>query len=103
MGSIGLGNIYTGLREDELLGSDTSSSPPRICTDTSSSQNSSRYRKASSDLDGGDHEILNILKEMLEMLEGSKKCESVIPEFKKKSEVKKDSTFGLTTVKNSLC
>ena len=103
MGSIGLGNIYTGLREDELLGSDTSSSPPRICTDTSSSQNSSRYRKASSDLDGGDHEILNILKKMLEMLEGSKKCESVIPEFKKKSEVKKDSTFGLTTVKNSLC
>ena len=100
MGSIGLGNIYTGLREDELLGSDTSSSPLRICTDTFSSQNSSRYRKASSDLDGVDHEILNILKEMLE---GSKKCESVIPEFKKKSEVKKDSTFGLTTVKNSLC
>ena len=100
MRSIGLGNIYTGLREDELLGSDTSSSPPRICTDTFSSQNSSRYRKASSDLDGEDHEILNILKEMLE---GSKECGSVIPEFKKKSEVKKDPTFGLTSVKNSLC
>ena len=72
---IDFGSIYTRLREDELLGSDTSSSPPRICTDTSSSQNSSRYRNVSSDLDGEDHEILNILKEMLE---GSKEFESVI-------------------------
>ena len=44
-------------------------------THTSSSQNSSRYRNVSSDLDGEDHEILNILKEMLE---GSKEFESVI-------------------------
>ena len=72
---IDFGSIYTRLREDELLGSDTSSSPPRIYTDTSSSQNSSRYRNVSSDLDGEDHEILNILKEMLE---GSKEFEKVI-------------------------
>ena len=43
--------MYTRLREDELLGSDTLSSRPRLCTDTSS-QNSSRYRNVSSDLDG---------------------------------------------------
>ena len=48
MSSIDLGSIYTSLREDELLGSDTSSSPARICTDSSSSsQNSSRYRNLS--------------------------------------------------------
>ena len=83
-----------------MLGSDTSSSPPGICTGTSSSQNSSRYRNVSLDLDREDHEILNILKEMLE---GSKESESVIPEFKKTSEMKKDSTSVLTTVENRLC
>ena len=88
---INLESIYARLREDELLGSDTLSSPPRLCTDTSSSQNSSRYRNVSSDLDGEDYEILNILKEMLD---GAKKSESVIPEFKKRSEVMKDSTSG---------
>ena len=100
MGSIDLGSIYTSLREDDLLDSDTSSSPPRICTDTSSSQNSSRYRKVSSDIDGENNEILNVLKEILE---GSKESESVIPEFKKKAEVKRDSTSGLTTTENRLC
>ena len=54
----------------------------------------------SSDLDGEDYEILDILKEMLE---GSKESESVIPESKKNSEVMKDSTSGLTTVENRLC
>ena len=56
----------------------------------------------SSDLDGEDYEILDILKEMLE---GSKESESVIPESKKNSEVTKDSTSGLTTVEveNRLC
>ena len=97
---IDLESIYARLREDELLGSDTLSSPPRLCTDTSSSQNSSRYRNVSSQLDGDDYEILNILKEMLQ---GSKDSESVIPEFKKRSEVMKDSTSGLTTVENTLC
>ena len=82
-----------------MLGSDTSSSALGICTDTSSSQNSSRYRNVSLDLDTEDHEILNILKEMLE---GSKESESVIPEFKKTSEMKKDSTSVLTTVENRL-
>ena len=51
----------------------------------------------SSDIDGENNEILNVLKEMLE---GSKESESVIPEFKKKSEVKRDSTSGLTTTEN---
>ena len=97
---IDLESIYARLKEDELLGSDKLSSPPRLCTDTSSSQNSSRYRKVSSDLDGEDYEILDILKEMLE---GSKESESVIPESKKNSEVTKDSTSGLTTVENRLC
>ena len=41
----------------------------------------------SSDLDGEDYEILNILKEMLD---GAKESENVIPEFKKRSEVMKD-------------
>ena len=54
----------------------------------------------SSDIDGENNEILNVLKEMLE---GSKESESVIPEFKKKSEVKRDSTSGLTTTENRLC
>ena len=94
---IDLESIYARLKEDELLGSDKLSSPPRLCTDTSSSQNSSRYRNMSSDLDGEDCEILDILKEMLE---GSKESESVIPESKKKSEVTKDSASGLTTVEN---
>ena len=60
-----LGSTYTRLRDDELFGSDTSSSSPWIFTDISSSQNSSKYRNVSSDLDGEDHKILNILKEML--------------------------------------
>ena len=78
MVGIDLGRICASLTEDELLGSDTSSCTPRTYTDTSSSQNSSRYRN----LDGEDHEIFkNVLKEMLE---GSKESESVIPEFKKK-------------------
>ena len=34
---INLESIYARLREDELLGSDTLFSPPRLCTDTSSS------------------------------------------------------------------
>ena len=83
-----------------MLGSDTLSSPRRLCTDTSSSQNSSSYRNVSSDLDGEDYEFLNILKEMLE---GSKESESVIPDSKKKSEVTKDFTSALQAVENSLC
>ena len=83
---IDLGSIYTRLRGDELLGSETSSSLPRICTDTSSSQNSSRYGNVSSDLDREYNEILNILKEMLE---GSKESESVILEFKKSQRLRK--------------
>ena len=96
---IDLESIYARLKEDELLGSDKLSSPPRLCTDTSSSQNYSRYRNVSSDLDGEDYEILDILKEMLE---GSKESDSVIPESKKNSEVTKDYTSGLTTVENRL-
>ena len=65
-GSIDLGSIYTSLSEDELLDSVTLFFPARICTENSSSQNSSRYRNVSSDLDGEDHEILNVLKEMLD-------------------------------------
>ena len=77
MGSIDLSSIYTILREDELLGSDKSSCPPRICADTSSSsQNSSEYRNLSPDLDGEDHKILNILKEMFEGSKESEKCYS---------------------------
>ena len=53
----------------------------------------------SSDLDGDDYEILNILKEMLN---GAKESERVIPEFKKRSEVMKDTVSGLTTVENRL-
>ena len=97
---IDLESIYARLKEDEFLGSDKLSSPSRLCTDISSSQNSSRYRNVSSDLDGEDCEILDILKEMLE---GSKESETIIPESKKNSEVTKDSTSGLTTVKNRLC
>ena len=54
----------------------------------------------SSDLDGDDYGILNILKEMLE---GSKESESVISEFKKRAEVMKDPTPVLTTIENRLC
>ena len=50
-----------------------------------------------SNLDGDNHEILNILKEMLE---DSKESESAILEFEKKSEVMKDSTPGLLTFEN---
>ena len=96
---IDLEGIYARLTEEELLGLDTLSSPSRLCTDTSS-QNSSRYRNVSSDLDGEDYQILNILKEMVD---GAKESESVIPEFKKRSEFMKDSTSGLTTVENRLC
>ena len=97
---IDLESIYTRLREDGWLGTGTLSSQSRIYTDTSSSQNSSRYRNVSSDFDGDDYEILNILKEMLN---GAKKSESVVPEFKKRSEVMKNSTSGLTTFENRLC
>ena len=97
---IDLESIYARLKEDELLGSDKLSTPPRLCTDTSSSQNSSRYRNLCSELDGEDYEILDILKEMLEC---SKEYESVIPESKKNSEFTKDSTSGLTTVEKRLC
>ena len=37
------------------------------------------------------------------MLDGAKKSENVIPEFKKMPVVMKDSTSGLTTVENRLC
>ena len=57
-----------------------------------SSQNSSRYGNVSADLHGDDYEILNILEEMLE---SSKVSESVIPEFKKRSEVMKVSIFWI--------
>ena len=46
----------------------------------------------SADLHGDDYEILNILEEMLE---SSKVSESVIPEFKKRSEVMKVSIFWI--------
>ena len=91
---INLKSIYARLREDELLRPDTLSSPPRLCTDTFSSQNLSRYIDVSSDIDGEDYEILIVLKEVHD---GAKESESVIPEFKKISEVMKDSTSGLTT------
>ena len=83
-----------------MLSSDSLSSPTRLSTDTSSSLNSSRYRNVSSDLDREDYEILNTLKEMLD---GAKESESIIPEFKKMSEVMKDSTYGLATAENRLC
>ena len=92
-----LESIYATLSEDELLGSGTLTSPPRLWTDISSSQNSFRYRNVPSNLDGDNHEILNILKEMLE---DSKESESVILEFEKRSEVMKDSTPGLLTFEN---
>ena len=80
--------------------SDTLSSPPRLCTDTSSSsQNSSRYRNMSANLYEDEYKILNILEEMLE---GSNKSENVLPEIKKRSEVLKDSTSQSTTVENRL-
>ena len=41
-----LEGVHARLTEDELLGLDTLSFPPRLCTDTSS-QNSSRYRTVS--------------------------------------------------------
>ena len=63
---IDLKSIYDSLTEHESLGSDTLSSPPRLCTDTSSSQNASSYRNVSANLDGDNYEILNILEEMLE-------------------------------------
>ena len=40
---IELEGISARLREDELLGSNTLSSPPWLCTDNSSAHNSSRY------------------------------------------------------------
>ena len=90
--------MYASLTEDELLDSNTLSSPPRLETD-SSSQNSYRYRNASADLDGDDYEILNILEEILE---DSKESKRFFPELKKRSQVRKDSTSGLTTFKNRL-
>ena len=36
------------------------------------------------------------------MLKGSKESESVFPEFKKKSDVMKDSKSGLTIIENRL-
>ena len=56
---IDLKSIYTTLTEDELLGSDTLSSPPRRCTDTSS-ENLSRYGNVSADLDGDAQEFKRI-------------------------------------------
>ena len=96
---IELEGISARLREDELLGSNTLSSPPWLCTDNSSAHNSSRYRNVSSDLDGDDYEILNILRKILE---GSKEYETVIPDFKKRPEFMKDSASGLTTAENRL-
>ena len=40
------------------------------------------------------------LQILMVMLKSSKESESVIPEFKKRPEVMKDSTSGLTTVEN---
>ena len=57
---IDLKSIFVRLTEDGLLGLDTLSSPPRLCTDTGSSQNSSSYRNASVNFHGDDYEILNI-------------------------------------------
>ena len=37
------------------------------------------------------------------MLDDAKESESVIPEFKKMSEIMKDSRSGLTTVEDRLC
>ena len=54
----------------------------------------------SSDFDGEDYEILNILKKMLD---GANESQSVILDFKKRSEVMKDSTSGLITFENRLC
>ena len=82
--------IYTRLKENELLDSDTLSSRPRLCTDTSF-QNLSRYRNVSANLGRDIYEILNNLEEMLK---GSKESESVLPEFKKNSEVMRTFLFG---------
>lgn len=97
---INLQSIYARLTENELLDSDTLSSPPRLCTNTFFSQILSRYRNVSANLDGDNYEILIILEEMLE---DSKESESVRPEFKNTSEFMKDSTSGLTTVDDRLC
>ena len=51
------------LTDDELIGSDIFSSPRRLCIDLLS-QNSSRFRNMSVNLDGSDYEILNILEEL---------------------------------------
>ena len=47
-----LKSIYTRITKDELLHSDTSSSPPTLRTVTSSFQNSSVYLKVIISLDG---------------------------------------------------
>ena len=47
---IDLRSTYARLMEDELLDSDTLYSLPRLCTDTSSSRNLSRYRDVSANL-----------------------------------------------------
>ena len=47
---IDLRSTYARLMEDELLDSDTLYSLPRLCTDTSSSRNLSRYRNVSANL-----------------------------------------------------
>ena len=51
---IGIKSIYARLTENELLGSDVLSSLPRLCTDTSTSQNQSSYRNVSANLDVDD-------------------------------------------------
>ena len=54
----------------------------------------------SSDFDGEDYEILNILKEMLD---SANESQSVILDFKERSEVMKDSSSGLIIFENRLC
>ena len=68
------------LRFRKMNFSNALSSPPRLFTDTFSSQNSSRYLNVSGNLEGDDYEMLNSLEEMFE---GSKEFESVLLEFKK--------------------
>lgn len=69
--------MYLMLTDDELIGSDIFSSPRRFCIDLLS-QNSSRFRNMSVNLDGSDYEILNILEEMPKC---SKESESALPEL----------------------
>lgn len=103
-------SIYLMLTDDELIGSDIFSSPRRLCIDLLS-QNSSRFRNMSVNLDGSDYEILNILEEMRSWISW-RICPSVQKNLtvlflnyliKMILEVMKDSTFALAIVENRLC